>query len=145
MKTIDEKYTVTSSAPSRLQAVPISKLLEIGITEDELIGLRWICPRAPSDVTQTLVEQILRRAELGLSKYGTTLDRTDLALADWLQHQSEELMDAAGYALAAKRELTKLLEIKRAATALVESVSQPEVTPATRRRLTSDLKLVLQQ
>ena len=100
MKTIDEKYTVTSSAPSRLQAVPISKLLEIGITEDELIGL---------------------------------------------QHQSEELMDAAGYALAAKRELTKLLEIKRAATALVESVSCHDVTPATRRRLTSDLKLALQQ
>ena len=53
-----------------------------------------------SDVTRQLIE----RDRAGLAKYGTTLDRTDLALTDWLQHLAEELLDAAGYALAAKRE-----------------------------------------
>lgn len=52
-----------------------------------------------SDVTRQLIE----RDQRGAAKYGTTLDRTDLRLPDWLQHMAEELMDAAGYALAAKR------------------------------------------
>lgn len=52
-----------------------------------------------SEVTRLLVE----RDAAGRKKYGTTLDRTDLSHADWLQHMAEELLDAAGYALAAKR------------------------------------------
>lgn len=54
-----------------------------------------------SEVTQQLIE----RDQSGRAKYGTTLDRRDLSPADWLQHMAEELMDAAGYALAAKREM----------------------------------------
>ena len=53
-----------------------------------------------SEVTRQLIE----RDEAGRKKYGTTLDRTDLSLSEWLQHMAEELLDAAGYALAAKRE-----------------------------------------
>ena len=53
-----------------------------------------------SEVTRQLIERDRR----GQAKYGTSLDRTDLSLPDWLQHMAEELLDAAGYALAAKRE-----------------------------------------
>ena len=67
-----------------------------------------------SDVTRTLICQLIERDTHGRMKYGTTLDRTDLTLTDWLQHQSEELMDGAGYALAAKREAEKLLRTRAA-------------------------------
>ena len=40
---------------------------------------------------------ILGRAEIGMAKYGVSVARTDLNLADWLQHLQEELMDAAVY------------------------------------------------
>lgn len=38
-----------------------------------------------------------RRSEVGINKYGTTLDRTDIDLVGWLTHLQEELMDATLY------------------------------------------------
>ena len=60
-----------------------------------------------SDTTYGLIQQLIERDQRGREKYGTTLDRTDLSLEDWLQHQVEENLDAAGYASAALRELRK--------------------------------------
>jgi len=37
------------------------------------------------------------RSQLGIKKYGRTLDRDDLNLTDWLNHLQEELMDATLY------------------------------------------------
>ena len=37
------------------------------------------------------------RSQLGIEKYGRTLDRDDLSLIDWLNHLQEELMDATLY------------------------------------------------
>ena len=37
------------------------------------------------------------RSALGLAKYGTTLARTDLTQAEWLQHAYEEALDFACY------------------------------------------------
>lgn len=37
------------------------------------------------------------RSQLGIEKYGRTLDRDDLNLTDWLNHLQEELMDATLY------------------------------------------------
>lgn len=37
------------------------------------------------------------RAALGMSKYGVTLDRTDLSRKQWLQHAYEEALDMACY------------------------------------------------
>ena len=65
-----------------------------------------------SIVTRDLIIQLLTRDAHGKAKYGTSLDRTDLSLADWLQHQTEELLDGAGYAQAAKREAEKLLALE---------------------------------
>jgi hypothetical protein len=77
-----------------------------------------------SEVTRQLIE----RDRHGREKYGQTLDRTDLKLADWLQHQAEELMDGAGYALAAKREAEKLMEVLLLAGALCEQISGAEAS-----------------
>lgn len=45
------------------------------------------------------------RSEEGIRKYGTTLERDDLNVLDWLQHLQEELMDATLYIEALKNKL----------------------------------------
>jgi hypothetical protein len=56
-----------------------------------------------SDTTAHLIRMLRERDALGRAKYGTTLDRTDLTHEQWLQHMVEEMLDGAGYALAAIR------------------------------------------
>lgn len=48
---------------------------------------------------------LLARMETGYKKYGTTTDRTDLGLMQWLQHLQEELLDAAVYVERLKEEV----------------------------------------
>jgi len=54
-----------------------------------------------SEVTDSIVAAVIakfaQRSALGIRKYGTTLDRTDLTTKDWIQHTQEELMDAILY------------------------------------------------
>jgi hypothetical protein len=45
------------------------------------------------------------RSEVGIKKYGVTLDREDLSLKDWLQHAYEETLDKALYLKRAIREI----------------------------------------
>jgi len=53
---------------------------------------------APDDsTTERLVDQLRERHWHGLKKYGTTLDRTDLDVPQWIQHLREELLDGLGY------------------------------------------------
>ena len=40
---------------------------------------------------------IARRQQVGIEKYGTTVSENPLSLREWLQHQYEELLDAAVY------------------------------------------------
>lgn len=56
-----------------------------------------------SATTQALIRMLIERDERGRKKYGATLDRDDLSHNEWLQHMAEELLDGAGYALAAMR------------------------------------------
>ena len=44
-----------------------------------------------------VIEQLEQREKKGLIKYGTTTERKDLTVTEWLQHLQEELMDAAVY------------------------------------------------
>ena len=45
------------------------------------------------------------RSKRGVSKYGKTLDRTDVDLIGWLNHLQEELMDATLYIEKLKKEI----------------------------------------
>ncbi len=44
------------------------------------------------------------RSQLGIQKYGRTLNRDDLNLIEWLNHLQEELMDATLYIEKLKQE-----------------------------------------
>lgn len=46
---------------------------------------------------QEVIDKFYSRSEAGIKKYGTTLDRDDLNLTQWLNHLQEELMDAILY------------------------------------------------
>ena len=50
---------------------------------------------------------IARRQALGVTKYGTTVRENPLKVRDWLQHQYEELLDAAVYCKRAMEEMDR--------------------------------------
>ncbi len=48
-------------------------------------------------IVESVIAKFQQRSEVGINKYGKTLDRTDLNYKDWLNHIQEELMDAILY------------------------------------------------
>lgn len=56
-------------------------------------------------VVMAVMTDLNRRSEIGIKKYNTTLERTDLELRDWLQHAYEECLDQANYLKRAIMEL----------------------------------------
>lgn len=56
---------------------------------------------------QKVIALIEQRQRLGIAKYGTTVADNPLTLKEWLQHQLEELLDAAIYVQRAIDELGK--------------------------------------
>jgi hypothetical protein len=48
-------------------------------------------------IVSSVIEKYKDRANLGQTKYGTNLDRTDLNAKDWIEHLQQELMDATLY------------------------------------------------
>jgi len=48
-------------------------------------------------IVEQVIEDLKSRSEIGIKKYGVTLDRDDLSLKEWLQHAYEECLDQANY------------------------------------------------
>ena len=56
-------------------------------------------------IEEKVIAKIHARREMGLRKYFTTMERTDLSRLQWLVHAQEEAMDMAIY-------LEKLISIE---------------------------------
>ena len=56
-------------------------------------------------IVEKVVNDFQQRSEVGIKKYGVTLDRDDLTPLEWLKHLQEELMDAVCYIERLKQEL----------------------------------------
>jgi hypothetical protein len=56
-------------------------------------------------VVLAVMAKYAERSATGLKKYGTTLDREDLTLDQWINHLLEELMDATLYLSRIKKEI----------------------------------------
>ena len=56
-------------------------------------------------IVESVIEQFKQRSNVGINKYGVTLDREDLSTLEWLQHLQEELMDATLYVQKLKEKL----------------------------------------
>lgn len=58
-------------------------------------------------VVEEVRSDLKKRSKIGIKKYNTTLDRTDLPLEDWLQHAYEETLDKALYLKRAIKEINE--------------------------------------
>jgi hypothetical protein len=67
--------------------------------------------KEPEVVKDTIVESVVKqfkdRSDVGIAKYGVTLDRDDLTLIEWLEHTKQEQMDSVLYLEKAIKELKK--------------------------------------
>jgi hypothetical protein len=61
----------------------------------------------PIGIEALVCEEIALRQQKGINKYGTTVADNNLSLREWLQHQYEELLDAAVYCRRAIAEIDK--------------------------------------
>ena len=50
-----------------------------------------------SEYEERVIAEITNRAERGLNKYGVSMERGDLSVAEWLQHAKEEALDLSIY------------------------------------------------
>ena len=57
---------------------------------------------------ESVIDQLKMRCEAGFNKYGTTLERDDLSILDWIQHAQEEAMDLSLYLEVIKEKLKNL-------------------------------------
>ena len=48
-------------------------------------------------IVESVIDQFKDRSNVGIKKYGVTLDRNDLTMLEWLNHLQQELMDATLY------------------------------------------------
>lgn len=56
-------------------------------------------------VVYRIAHLLKNRSETGIRKYGTTLDRTDLEVKQWIDHAIEEALDLALYLERVKSEI----------------------------------------
>ena len=65
-------------------------------------------PPMPATGTEArVIVDIVRRQQLGIAKYGTTVEANPLAFKQWLDHAYEETLDLAIYLKRAMEELEK--------------------------------------
>ena len=62
-------------------------------------------PKLKDSIVKEVRKDLKHRSNVGIKKYGVTLDRKDLDLLDWLQHSYEEVLDTALYLKRAIKEL----------------------------------------
>lgn len=62
----------------------------------DYIKEQCICNKA-SGIEALVIEDITKRQQHGIKKYGTTVDGNQLTRKQWLQHAYEEALDLAVY------------------------------------------------
>ena len=66
-------------------------------------------------IVNSVIEKFIERSNVGLQKYGTTLDREDLTFTQWVTHAQEEHMDAILY-------LEKMKKSERGTTSNIKTL-----------------------
>ena len=74
-------------------------------TTESLYNSFLIDNRTKDTIVESVIEQFKQRSEVGINKYGVTVDVAELNALEWLQHLQEELMDATLYVQKLKEKL----------------------------------------
>jgi uncharacterized 2Fe-2S/4Fe-4S cluster protein (DUF4445 family) len=82
-----------------INQIPVAKKYNIpyGSKIASLISFVQHNEKPKDTIVQSVIEQFKQRSEVGINKYGVTLDRQDLDRIQWLQHAQEEAMDLILY------------------------------------------------
>lgn len=67
-----------------------------GVTPKKFESNRRMVAKTDS-IVDGVVDQLISRAQVGMGKYKTNLDREDLGIIEWLDHLQQELLDGANY------------------------------------------------
>lgn len=59
----------------------------------------------PDSIVESVIKKFKDRSDVGIKKYGTTLDRSDLKPLDWINHAQEEAMDFCLYLERLRKEI----------------------------------------
>ena len=70
--------------------------------------------RAKSKILQEVIDDLFERELRGLETYGTTVDRDDYELKNWLQEAYEECLDKCIYLKAAIKKIENAQNIQEA-------------------------------
>ena len=73
-------------------------------TNDIVVNGHEILSPPKDAVVEAVRDDLLRRSQVGIKKYNTTLERNDLSTLEWLQHAQEEAMDFVLYLERLKQE-----------------------------------------
>lgn len=90
-------------------------------------------------------QDLLDRSELGIKKYNTTLDRTDLETDEWVQHAYEELLDGALYLKRLLRDINtpKIYYSSEAYFTLMSEKCKVEIEMNEQERIIDNLRKVI--
>lgn len=66
-------------------------------TNDIIVNGHEILSPPRDSVVEAVRDDLLRRSKVGIEKYNTTLDRTDIDLKGWVTHALEEVLDLSLY------------------------------------------------
>jgi hypothetical protein len=70
------------------------------VFENSMVGsMEVIEPKEvkPDPIVESVVNQLRDRSEVGIKKYGTTLDDNNLSTKEWIEHAKQEAMDFVLY------------------------------------------------
>lgn len=60
-------------------------------------GLKWVTETKQDQIVQNVVKKYNERSQIGIEKYGTTLEDSTENLLAFLNHLQQELMDGSLY------------------------------------------------
>ena len=70
---------------------------EWNILEASLIGEKKSYEKKTDPIVEKVLTKFSKRSELGITKYGTTLQDNNAELWEWINHAQEEAMDMVLY------------------------------------------------
>jgi len=88
-----------------------------------------------SSIEDKVCEKIQKRSDVGKSKYGVTMERTDLSTIEWLTHLQEELMDAAVYVEKLLARVKHLSEIETEWLTMWATLEELNLTSVVRKNM----------
>ena len=96
-----EKCNYSIVMPARIRNSNINKM-DIEHTYPEMVKDDFA---GACNITKGIIKDLIDSDKKGVKEYGTTVDREDYNLKEWLEHAYEETLDTAKYLAAAIKKL----------------------------------------